>query len=284
MPLYEMTADVPFVAPVLIAAFDGWIDAASAASTTANHLAADATTLATFDPDPLYDYRSRRPVLDVVDGVLRHLVWPELAVRRLRVEGRDLLILHGPEPDFRWHELADDILQFALGHGVVEWVTLGAIPAATPHTRPTPVFATASREGLLKPGMSQGPDGLLRVPSACLSVLELTASEGGVPAVGFYAQVPPYVGGPYAPATIALLEVMGEHLGLTLPLGGLVDEARDQRASLDAAVAAQSDTREMVEQLESQQTENDEPIPSGDELASEIERYLRGQGESGGGT
>jgi predicted ATP-grasp superfamily ATP-dependent carboligase len=283
MALYELSGPADdLVAPVLVAAFDGWIDAASAASTTANHLAADATTLATFDPDGLYDYRSRRPVLDVVDGVLRHLVWPELAIRRRQVDGRDLLILHGPEPDFCWRELADDILRFALDHGVVEWVTLGAIPAATPHTRPTPVFATASREGLLKPGMSQGPEGLLRVPSACLSVLELTASEGGVPAVGFYAQVPPYVGGPYAPASIALLEVMGEHLGLTLPLGGLVDEAHNQRASLDAAVAAQSDTREMVEQLEAQQTDDEEPIPSGDELASEIERYLRGQGDAGG--
>ncbi len=269
------------MAPVLVAAFDGWIDAASVASSTANHLASDATTVATFEPDILYDYRSRRPVLDVIDGVLRHLAWPELAIRRLRVEGRDLLILHGPEPDFRWQELAGDVLGFALEQGVVQWVTLGAIPAATPHTRPTPVFATASQEGLLKPDLPQGPDGLLRVPSACLSVLELTASEGGLPAVGFYAQVPPYVGGPYAPATIALLEVMSEHLGITLPLGGLPEEAHTQRVSLDAAVAAQAETREMVEQLEAQQTDPDEAIPSGDELASEIERYLRGRGESG---
>jgi hypothetical protein len=280
--LYRRTGSLDgLVAPVLVAAFDGWIDAASAASMTAAHLASDATTVATFEPDILYDYRSRRPVLDVVDGVLRHLAWPELAIRRLRVEGRDLLILHGPEPDFRWQELARDVLGFALEHGVAQWVTLGAIPAATPHTRPTPVFATASQAGLLSPNLSQGPDGLLRVPSACLSVLELTASEGGVPAVGFYAQVPPYVGGPYAPATIALLEVVGDHLGVTLPLGGLPDEARTQRATLDAAVASQSETREMVEQLESQQGDEDEAIPSGDELATEIERYLRGQGESG---
>lgn len=283
MTLYRLTGSVDgLVAPVLVAAFDGWIDAASAASMTANHLASDATTVATFEPDILYDYRSRRPVLDVMDGVLRHLAWPELAIRRLQVEGRDLLILHGPEPDFRWKELAGDVLGFALENGVAQWVTLGAIPAATPHTRPTPVFATASQEGLLKPHLSQGPDGLLRVPSACLSVLELTASEGGVPAVGFYAQVPPYVGGPYAPASIALLEVMGEHLGITLPLGGLPEEARTQRATLDTAVASQSETREMVEQLEAQQGDEDEPIPSGDELATEIERYLRGQGDTGG--
>ncbi len=158
-------------------------------------------------------------------------------------------------------------------------MTLGAIPAATPHTRPTPVFATASREGLLRPGTPQGPDGLLRVPAAGISVLEMSVIEGGIPSVGFYAQVPPYVGGPYAPATIALLEAMGEHLGITLPLGGLPEEATTQRAALDAAVAAQDDTRAMVEQLESQEGDDDEAIPSGDELASEIERYLRGQDE-----
>ncbi len=280
MTLYRITGSLDgLVAPVLVAAFDGWIDAASAASNAASHLASDATTVATFDPDALFDYRSRRPVLDVIDGVLRHLAWPELAVRRLHADGRDLLILHGPEPDFRWRELGADLQRFAVEAGVVQWVTLGAIPAATPHTRPTPVFATASREGLLRPGTPQGPDGLLRVPAAGISVLEMSVIEGGIPSVGFYAQVPPYVGGPYAPATIALLDAMGEHLGITLQLGGLPEEATTQRAALDAAVAAQDDTRAMVEQLESQEGEDDEAIPSGDELASEIERYLRGQDE-----
>jgi predicted ATP-grasp superfamily ATP-dependent carboligase len=277
--LYEISGSLEdLVAPVLIAAFDGWIDAAGAASAAANHLASDATTVLTFDPDPLYDYRSRRPVLDVIDGVLRHLAWPEMAVRRLRVGDRDLLILHGPEPDFRWRELSRDVLRFAKDVGVAQWITLGAIPAAVPHTRPAPVFATASREGLLKEGMQQGPGGLLRVPSACLSVIELTVAEGGIPAVGFYAQIPPYVGGPYATATIALLDIVGRHLGETLPLGALPDEARTQRMHLDAAVAAQEDMRQMVEQLEVQQQGETESIPTGDELASEIERYLRGQG------
>ena len=105
----------------------------------------------------------------------------------------------------------------------------------------------------------------------------MSAIEGGIPAVGFYAQVPPYVGGPYAPATIALLEAVGDHLGITMPLGGLPEEAITQRAGLDAAVSAQDETRAIVEQLEAQQSQTDEPIPSGDELASEIERYLRGQ-------
>jgi PAC2 family len=277
--LYEISGSLEDLdAPVMVAAFDGWIDAAGASSAAANHLASDATTVLTFDPDPLYDYRSRRPVLDVIDGVLRHLAWPEMAVRRLRAGDHDLLVLHGPEPDFRWRELARDVLRFAMDVGVVQWITLGAIPAAVPHTRPTTVFATASREGLLREGIQQGPGGLLRVPSACLSVIELTVAGGGIPTVGFYAQVPPYVGGPYATGTIALLEAVGHHLGETLPLGALPEEARTQRIHLDAAVAAQEDMRQMVEQLEAQQQGEEESIPTGDELASEIERYLRGQG------
>ena len=205
----------------MVAAFDGWIDAAGAASAAANHLASDATTVLTFDPDPLYDYRSRRPVLDVIDGVLRHLAWPEMAVRRCGWADRDLLILHGPEPDFLWRELSGDVLGFAKDWESSSGSRSAPSPPRSPHTRPTPVFATASREGLLKEGMQQGPGGLLRVPSACLSVIELTVAEGGIPAVGFYAQIPPYVGGPYATATIALLEVMGRHLGEPLSLGAL---------------------------------------------------------------
>ena len=98
--------------------------------------------------------------------------------------------------------------------------------------------------------------------------------------MGFYAQIPPYVGGRYATATIALLDVMGRHLGETLSLGALPEEAQTQRMHLDAAVAAQEDMRQMVEQLEIQQTDESESIPTGEELASEIERcrYLRGQG------
>jgi hypothetical protein len=276
--LFRITGDIQgLTAPVLVGAFDGWIDAAGASSAAANHLASDATTVATFEPDVLFDYRSRRPVLDVIDGVLRHLAWPEMAIRRLHVEGRDLLVLHGPEPDFRWRELAEDVQHLAVELGVVEWVSLGAIPAAVPHTRPTPVFATASREGLLKPDQQQGPQGLLRVPSACLSVVELSVAGSGIPAVGFYAQVPPYVGGPYAPATIGLLEAMGRHLGVSVPLGPLPEDARVQRAGLDAAMAAQDETRQIVEQLEAQQADDEQTIPSGDELASEIERYLRGE-------
>ena len=269
----------PLVAPVLIAAFDGWIDAAGAATAAADHIARGGERIVSFEGDLLYDYRSRRPVLDVVDGTLTELNWYELAIRRVRAGGRDVLVLYGPEPDFRWRELGRDVVDLALRLGAVEWISIGAIPAAVPHTRAVPVLGTASKAGLLRDDVQQGPQGLLRVPAAALSVVELAVSGSGIPSVGFYAQVPHYVGGPYAPATIALVEQAGRHLGVDFPLGKLPDEAGTQRTRIDAAVQSDDDAREYLERLE-QLPGGDERIPSGDELASEIERFLRG--EAGG--
>ena len=279
-PLYETTADEPFVAPVLIGAFDGWIDASGAATTAATTLGEKGDVVARFDADALYDYRARRPVLDVVDGTLTRLEWPELVLRSVEAGGRHLLILTGPEPDYHWRQLGTDVLDLCLRVGVVQWVSMGAIPAAVPHTRPVPVLATASKSGLLHDDEVQGPQGLLRVPGAALSTLELAVSGTGIPAVGFFAQVPHYVGGPYAAASIALLEHLGRHLGVELPLGSLIGDAQEQRDRLDAAVAADEDAAGYLQRLET--LAGDERIPSGDELASEIERFLSETGRDGG--
>src|SRR5438105_1894131 len=167
--LYRLEDTPHLVAPVMVAAFDGWIDASSASSGATGHLATGAPTVAVFNEDLIYDYRSRRPVLDVIDGTLTRLVWPEMRLSRTQAGERDLLILHGAEPDFRWRELSKDIVELAVRLGVTQWVSLGAIPAAVPHTRPTPVLATASTDGLLHDYEVKGPDGLLRVPAAALS-------------------------------------------------------------------------------------------------------------------
>jgi proteasome assembly chaperone (PAC2) family protein len=280
MPLYRHDLALPddLVAPVLVAAFDGWVDAAGAASAAADRLADAGSLVATFDADVLYDYRSRRPVLDIIDGTLMRLEWPSLQLHRVPVGGRDLLVLHGAEPDFRWRELGDDLLDLCLRLGIVQWVSLGAIPAAVPHTRPVNVLATASAQGLLHEAEVQGPPGLLRVPSACLSAIEL-AVAGAIPAVGFFAQVPHYVGGPFAAATLSLLQHLARHLSIELPLDDLEDEATQQRQRLDVAVEADDDVREILERL---QEASEEEIPSGDELAAEIERFLRGQGPAPG--
>jgi PAC2 family len=283
--LYRLADPVPtLVAPVLIAAFDGWIDAAGAATATANHLAEGAEVVASFDVDSLNDYRARRPVLDVVDGVLARMQWPDIVLRHAKVGGRDLLVLVGPEPDYKWKQLGSDVMELALRFGVIEWISLGAIPAAVPHTRPVPVLATASPEAILRDGEQQGPGGVLRVPAAALSAIEMTVAGAGIPAIGYYAQVPHYVGTTaYAPATLALLQHLERRLGITMPLGSLADEAIEQRRRLDAAIAEDEDSREYLGRLESLASE--ERMPSGDEIASEIERYLRqaGSGEGEGG-
>jgi hypothetical protein len=281
MGLYRHDAPLPddLVAPVLVAAFDGWVDAAGAASAAADRVADGGDLVATFDADVLYDYRSRRPVLDVVDGTLMRLEWPSLQLHRVRADGRDLLVLHGAEPDFRWRELGDDLLDLALRLGVVQWISMGAIPAAVPHTRPVTVLATASTHGLLHEAEVQGPPGLLRVPSACLSAIEIAVAGSGIPAVGFFAQVPHYVGGPFAPATLALLRHLARHLSVDLALETLEKDAEQQRVRLDAAVEADDDVREILEQL---QNAGDQEIPTGDELAAEIERFLRSEGPSDG--
>ena len=274
MALHRITGSLEdLVAPVVVAAFDGWVDAAGAATSCANQLGQGGDTVVAFDSDVLTDYRSRRPVLDVIDGVLTEVAWPQLSVRRRRAGERDLLVLVGPEPDFRWRELGEDVAQLALGLGVVEWVSLGAIPAAVPHTRATNVFATSSKPGLLHHEVEQGPQGLLRVPVAAISAIELSVMGAGVPCVGFYAQVPHYVGGPFASGAIALLEHVERHLGVEVGLGSLPEDARAQRQRLDVAVEGDESTRAYVTQLEAGMEE--ERIPSGDELAGEIERFLR---------
>lgn len=279
MTLFRLRDDLPTLsAPVLIGAFDGWIDAGGAASGAAARLAEGAEPIATSDADSLFDYRSRRPVLDVVDGTLANLDWPELSIARRSEGGRDLLVLYGPEPDFRWRELGEQVMETAVRLGVVQWVSLGAIPAAVPHTRAVNVFGTASSEGLLHDDVEQGPQGLLRVPAAALSVIEMAVGGAGIPTVGFYAQVPHYVGGSFAAGSIGLLEHLGRHVGVDLPLGSLPEEAIAQRERLDTAVGGDDDAREYLERLET--IAGDEPVPSGDELASEIERFL--QGEAGG--
>jgi hypothetical protein len=277
VPLYRLADDLPELHDaVLVASFDGWVDAAEAASRAVGQVAGEATMVATFDPDAVFDYRSRRPVLDVQDGRLTELQWPELAIRHARVDRRDLLIFSGAEPDLRWQELATDAVALVRRLNVAEWVSLGAVPGAVAHTRPVPVMATASQDGLLDE--PAGPEGLLRVPSAALSVLEMAVTEAGTPAVGFYAQVPPYASIGYAAASIALVQRLSRHLSITIDVDSLLAEEREQHARYDAAVAGDAMLRETVSRLESAAGDvESEQLPSGDELAREIERFLRRQ-------
>jgi hypothetical protein len=274
--LYHLDDPGDLVAPTLIAAFDGWVDAGSSATSALALLAEDAPVLATFDADLIFDYRARRPPLEIVDGKLDELTWPTLDVRRTRAGDRDLLILVGPEPDYRWRELVRDVIDLVVRLGVEQWISLGAIPAAVPHTRPVPILGTESRPGLLKSDVAPGPAGTLRVPSAFVSALEFEVSTSGVNALGYFAQVPHYISGPYPAASVALIETLGRHLGVTLPTGDLADEATQLRTRLDTATALEETTRTYVERLEVMVDE--QRLPAGDDLIADIERFLRDRG------
>jgi hypothetical protein len=267
------------IAPTFVGAFDGWVDAGSAATAALAELVEDAPVVATFDADALFDYRARRPTLQIVDGRLAELAWPELTVRRVTIGDHDLLILTGPEPDDRWQALGVAAVELAHRLGVAQWVSLGSIPAAVPHTRPVPIIGTTSEPGRLRGDVRPGPAGILRVPAAVVSVLEMAMAEGGIPAVGYFAQVPHYVSGPYPAASVELLSALGRHLGVILPSGDLVEEARQLRTRLDTATSLEETTRSYIERLEAMVDE--ERLPSGDDLITEIERFLREGGTEG---
>jgi PAC2 family len=269
------------VAPTIVVAFDAWVDAGSAATDAVEALVDEtAPPVATFEADVLFDYRARRPTLDIVDGRPSKFDWPELSIRRTTLHDRDVLALTGPEPDFRWRELADDLIAFARQLDVAQWITLGAIPAAVPHTRPVPILGTESSPGLLRGAVQPGPAGLLRVPAAAVSVLDISIAEAGIPTVGYFAQIPHYISGDYAPAAIALLEALGTHLDVVADVAPLRAEAELLRARLDTATALDEKTRSYVERLEAMADES--RLPAGDELISDIERFLRERGNEPG--
>ncbi len=279
MALFQIDDPGPFDRAAIVVALDGWVDAGSAATTAAAMLASGGRTVVTFDADRLFDYRARRPTLEIQDGRLADLSWPDFEIVHVQHAGRDVLVLTGPEPDYRWRRLAEDVVGVAVTLGVEQWISIGAIPAAVPHTRPVPILGTASRPGILRGDIRPGPTGLLRVPGALVSVLEMRAAEAGIEAVGYFAQVPHYVTGPYAPAALALHQAVARHLDVELDSGPLGEEAVELRTRLDSATSVDENTRGYVERLETMVDE--ERLPAGDDLISEIEQFLRDQGSEG---
>ena len=149
-----------------------------------------------------------------------------------------------------------------------------------PHTRPVPILGTESRAGLLQGGVTPGPEGILRVPvGGDLGLRHRGRRRPGIPSVGYFAQIPHYVSGEYPQASIDLLRALGRHLDVELDVGRLPEEARLMRVRLDAAAAREETTKTYVERLEA--LVDEARLPSGDDLISEIERFLREGGQPG---
>ena len=279
MSLFELVNEPGDVtAPALIVSFEDWVDAGAAGSTAARHIGEGGELIATFDTDAIFDYRSHRPVLDIVDGMPKSFEFPKLTMTRRRFPERDLFVLTGPEPDSRWKEFASDVGELAVRIGIIEHVSLGAIPSAVPHTSPTPVMMTASSQEQLKG--STTTEGLLRVPAAAVSLIEWTLAESGIPTVGFWAQVPHYAV-PYAAGAIALIRRVETHLSVTIGAGALEEQAAGQRQGLQELFSGNPDASAYLERLES--LVGDEPIPAAENIGEEVERFLRNQRRGEGG-
>jgi PAC2 family len=273
MALWRITSEIHPVRPVLIQALSGWVDAGEAATTAAGILADSATIVASFDPDALFDYRSNRPILDFEDGEIHDLRWPEIALLHASLEGRDVLLLSGMEPDLRWQEFASSVGDLATRFDVSQLISIGSVPAAVPHTLESPIMMTASDRSLL--AGQRVPEGLLRVPAAAVSVVDRHFVQRGFETVGFWAQVPHYVTEPYKAAVLSLLGRLATHLGVDLSLEELRAEADEQKEHLDEIVNARPEVKAYVERLEGMASAE---FRLGDQLANEVEHFLRDVG------
>ena len=278
--LYELVHWPDVTDPVLVVALEGWIDAGIGASAAMAHLLQemDTTLVATFDTEALVDYRSRRPVMHLVEGVNTGLTWPSIDLRHgVDEEGNDVLLLAGAEPDARWKAFTADVVSLAGELGVGLAVGLGAYPAPVPHTRATRLSTSAtgpelaSRVGQLA--------GTLDVPAGVQAAIERRCAEEGLPNVGLWSQVPHYAAAmPFPGASVALLDGLEQVARVRVDTATLRDADRLLRARLDGLVADNPEHQAMVRQLEEHYDQVAElmgPVPTGDQLAAEVERYLR---------
>lgn len=286
---YYLHDELPTLrSPVLVVMLSGWIDASGAAASALAAIEHECHSelLATFDGDTFIDYRARRPVMELRDGVNTRLLWSDIVLKVGRDPGGiDVLTLSGPEPDAQWRSFADIVTRLAISLGVSQVVALGSYPFATPHTRAPRLSCTSpSAEVVARvPYMKSTVD----VPAGMGAVLEHAFDARGVPALGIWAQVPHYVSSmSYPAASIALLTGLREVTGIAIDAAEIRQGAIIQRARLDQLVSSNDEHTGMVRQLEQLYDTSAEEslglgspvIPSGDELAAELERFLREQG------
>jgi hypothetical protein len=274
--LYTILVEPVLERPVLVAGFDGWVNAGQAATGATQHLSGDGVVVARFDSDALFDYRDVRPTLLFSEGVPQGIDYPEVTLSWKRWAGQDLLVLTGPEPSLGWQSFSSDAAQLARAFGVVEHISLGGIPWAAPHTRPVSIITTASTPERMS-DRAEHPEGLLTVPASATSAVEQAMIDAGIPTVGFWARVPNYIGSTFHGASLALVERVGEHLSVAIDASELAAEAAEQRVQIDAIAEGRSDIKTLVMRLEA--LVDEEPAVSGEQLASEIERFLRSQGD-----
>lgn len=271
--------DVPdLVDPIVIAAFEGWNDAADAASAVVDHLMLvwGARTIGAVDPEDFYDFQVNRPVVGTDALGHRRITWPttSIAIASPPELDRDVVLIRGIEPNMRWRQFCAELLAACEELGGTLVVTIGALLADTPHTRPIPVTGTATEPELvdrlkLEQSTYEGPTGIVGVfQESCIQI--------DVPAVSYWAAVPHYVAQPPCPkATLALLGQLEDLLEASIPLGDLPEDARAWERGVDELAEEDEDVADYVRALEETRDTTDLPEASGEAIAREFERYLK---------
>jgi predicted ATP-grasp superfamily ATP-dependent carboligase len=273
-------------APALVCAFKGWNDAGDAASAAVQFVGAshNATRFAQIDPEDFYDFQATRPRIKLVDGRTRELSWPSVEIYEARIPRapRDLVLLTGPEPSFRWRSFCKIIVDLAEAMGAQLVVTCGALLADVPHSRPVHITGLSSDEALAeRHGLSgssyEGPTGIT-------GVLHQACAEAGLPSASLWASVPHYVAAaPNPKAALALVRKLEGLVGVTVDAMELEQAAEDYERQVSLAVQSDPDVQAFVERLERAADEEDEEtetgdLPSGDVIARDFQRFLRQRG------
>lgn len=276
--------------PVLLVMLTGWIDAGGAARAAMDAIVDEsgASPIAEFDDDTYVDFRARRPVMELREGLHSVLEWERITLSAGHDQaGRDLLVLSGPEPDMAWHRFTRVIGDVAAALGVRHMAHLGAYPFAVPHTRQPRLSVSSPSQDVLTrvPFLRSSID----VPAGVAAALEREMHERGIPALGIWAQVPHYISAmSYPAASVALLDGLQEATGVVIDGAALRNEVLIQGRRLDGMVSGNEEHAKMIEQLEQIYDASDDTVDeagggpslellSGDELAEELEQFLRDQ-------
>jgi proteasome assembly chaperone (PAC2) family protein len=270
--------------PVIIAAFEGWNDAGEAASGAISHLSRswDGTAIGAIDPEDYYDFQVTRPELQVSSGHTERLIWPTTQLLRTTQDqlDRDIVLVHGIEPNMRWRGFCDELVSSFSSLGAQMVILLGALLADSPHTRPVPVTAAATDTSLAADLHVEPVD--YRGPTGIVGVLQHACAEASIPALSLWAAVPHYVAQPPSPkATLALLRGVEDVLDIPLPLADLPQEARAWEHGVNELAEQDTDVAEYVRTLEEAKDASELPEASGDAIAREFERYLRRRRDRG---
>jgi proteasome assembly chaperone (PAC2) family protein len=273
-PLIEIDAMPKLRNAVMVIALSGWVDAGIAGAGTIAVLQeqANARQFGRIDLADLMDLQQTRPTVRLADGVSRQISWPEISLAAGSA-GRDLVLCVGPEPSLRWRAVLGAIVELAHELGIARAFTVAGIPSMASHRRPVMVRATATDAELVAEAGAWRQD--YTGPTGAQSALQVMLGEAGIATVGLWAQVPHYVaGGASPPAIRSLLARLRELAGLQIDLSTLDEQMLVYANRVEEGLAERPDVVEVINAIESG---SEESLPSGDELASEIERFLRGQ-------